>query len=47
MTNSEKLVKKHLEDTYLLVGKISKNDLKNMNISKEKDINIHREEREN
>ena len=30
MTKPEILVKKHLEDTYLLVGKISKNELKNI-----------------
>lgn len=47
MTRPEILVKKHLEDTYLLVGKISKNELKNMNTSKEKSINIQKEEREN
>ena len=47
MTKTELLVKKHLEDTYLLVGKISKNELKNMNIAKEKDINIQKDEREN
>lgn len=47
MTKPEILVKKHLEDTYLLVGKISKNELKNMNTSKGKSINIQKEEREN
>ena len=47
MTKAEILAKEHLEETYTLVGKISKNDLKNMNINKDKDIDIHREEREN
>ena len=47
MTKPELLVKKHLEDTYLLVGKISKNELKNMNIIKEKSIDIQKDEREN
>ena len=47
MTKPELLVKSHLEETYLLVGKISKNDLKNMNITKGKEINIQKEEREN
>lgn len=47
MTKSELLVKNHLEETYLLVGKISKNDLKNMNIIKGKEINIQKDEREN
>ena len=47
MTKAEILAKEHLEETYALVGKISKNDLKNMNINKDKDIDIHREEREN
>lgn len=47
MTKSELLVKSHLEETYLLVGKISKNDLKNMNIIKGKEINIQKDEREN
>ncbi len=47
MTKPEILVKQHLEDTYLLVGKISKNELKNMNIGKEKSINIQKEERDN
>ena len=46
MTKSELLVKNHLEETYLLV-KISKNDLKNMNIIKGKEINIQKDEREN
>ena len=47
MTKAEILAKEHLEETYTLVGKISKNDLKNMNINKDKDIDIYREEREN
>ncbi len=47
MVKAEILAKEHLEETYALVGKISKNDLKNMNINKDKDIDIHREEREN
>ncbi len=47
MTKPELLVKKHLEDTYLLVGKISKNEFKNMNIIKEKSIDIQKDEREN
>ena len=47
MNETEKLVKKHLEDTCLLVGKISKNDLKNMNIGKENSINLQKDEREN
>lgn len=47
MTRPEILVKQHLEDTYLLVGKISKNELKNMNIGKEKSIDIQKEERDN
>lgn len=47
MTKTELLVKKHLEDTYLLVGKISRNELKNMNISKRKSIDIQKDEREN
>ena len=46
MTKSEMLVKKHLEDTYLLVGKISKNELKNMNTVKGKSIDIQKDERE-
>mgnify|MGYP000278128564 FL=1 len=47
MTKPELLVKKHLEDTYLLVGKISKNELKNMNTVKGKSIDIQKDEREN
>ena len=47
MTKPEILVKKHLEDTYLLVGKISKNELKNMNTVKGKSIDIQKDEREN
>ena len=47
MTKTELLVKKHLEDTYLLVGKISRNELKNMNINKRKSIDIQKDEREN
>lgn len=47
MTKPELLVKKHLEDTYLLVGKISKNEFKNMNIIKGKSIDIQKDEREN
>ena len=46
MTKPELLVKKHLEDTYLLVGKISKNELKNMNTVKGKSIDIQKDERE-
>ena len=47
MTKPEILVKKHLEDTYLVVGKISKNELKNMNTVKGKSIDIQKDEREN
>ena len=47
MTKLEMDTKKHLEDTYYLVGKISKNDFKNMNRNRESGINLHREERDN
>ena len=46
MTKLELDTKKHLEDTSYIVGRISKNDIKNMNIIKEKGIDLQREERE-
>ena len=47
MTKLELDTKKHLEDTSYIVGRISKNDIKNMNINKEKGIDLQKEEREN
>ena len=47
MTKLELDTKKHLEDTSYIVGRISNNDIKNMNINKEKGIDLQKEEREN
>ena len=46
MTKLELDTKKHLEDTSYIVGRISKNDIKNMNMNKEKGIDLQKEERE-
>lgn len=47
MSEKELKAKEHLEKTYYIAGKISKNELKKMNTSKEKDIEIEEREHEN
>lgn len=47
MTIKELKAKEHLENTYHIAGKISKNELKKMNTFKEKNIEIEEREHEN